>query len=216
MAIRQHLLQCKEGRKETSLEVWKDVQGGKSYVIGVDAAAGLPQGDFSVAVVLDAKTCAHCATLRGRIPPDLFAEQVERLGRRYNIALIAVEREASGNTVLKVLRDKSYPNIYFYRDFTKRMGTEIPQPGWLTSSKTRPMMIDYFNSILRSNSLESYSKNLFQEASSFIYIGVVAKAAAGQYDDELMAMLIALIVRETSPTVGVSRHAAQQYTSLQL
>ena len=214
VSLRRYLLNAKEGRKEGNLTIWKDAMGGKSYIIGVDVGGGLPKGDFSVACVLDTKTNEHCATLRGRIAPDLFAEELVRLGNRYNNALMAVERMSHGHTVLRILLEHNYPRLYYYRDYNVALNIEVSQPGWLTSGRTRPMMIDTFSSAIRSGDLITWSENLLKEASSFQFIGQKAEAPAGEHDDELMAMMIAVIVREQTPVSRGSRFRPISYIKL--
>jgi hypothetical protein len=200
IALRRYLRNVRPGHQEGNLTIWKGPQGGKSYVIGVDVGAGLPRGDFSVACVLEVKSNEHVATLRGRIAPDLFAEELYRLGKRYNEAMIAVERADHGHTVLRVLLEHNYPNIYRYKDYDAGLGRTVPRPGWLTSGKTRPMMIDTLSSAFKSEDLITYSENLLKEASAFRYITASrAEAPSGEHDDELFAMMIALMVRNELP-----------------
>jgi len=214
VSLRRYLLNVQEGKKEGNLTIWKDIMGGRNYIIGVDVGGGLPKGDFSVACVLDTKTNEHCATLRGRIAPDLFAEELVRLGHRYNNALIAVERMGHGHTVLRILLEHNYPRLYYYRDYNIALNIEVSQPGWVTSGRTRPMMIDTFGSSIRSGDLITWSENLLKEASSFQFMGQKPEAPSGEHDDELMAMMIALIVREQTPISRGPRFRPISYIKL--
>lgn len=217
VAIREALRRIQEPVLiENNLLIWKRPIGGLRYIIGVDVGAGLPQSDPSVAVVLNSRTCEHVATLRGRIPTDLFAEQIMRLGRQYNDALLAVERNNHGHTVLQTILQSSYPNIYRHRDYHESLTPVLDQPGWVTSGLTRPIMIDTFGTALKSGDFITYSKNLLNEASSFIYVSQTGKqdkpqAAPGQTDDELMAAMIALAVRQSAPIRPVKRYEPVDY-----
>ena len=203
--LRRYLRNCLTGDVEGDLTTWKAPVGGHHYVIGVDAAAGHVKGDYSVAVVIDGRTCEQVATLRGKIPPDLFGEAIHRLGRKYNTALVGVEREKHGMTVLHVLMSHNYENLYHHRDYDVWVGKEVSEPGWVTSSKTKPLMVDGMKAAFRAGDFVTYSENLLNEALAYQYIGsnperLKMAAAAGETDDELVAAMIALTIRENEPT----------------
>ena len=212
--LRKYLLQAKPGVKEGNLETWKNPMGGRRYIIGVDVAGGLPKGDFSVATVLDSKSNEHVATLRGRIPPDMFTQQILQLGKKYNNALVAVERANHGHTVLQILLDNNYPNIYYHKDYDTSPLKLPSQPGWLTSGKTRASMIDMMATALRSGDLTTYDKVLLEEAASFQIVGQRYEAPPGEHDDSLFAIMIALSVREQQPLSNAPRPRVESYISL--
>ena len=209
--IRQYLQNIMPGRTEGHVTTWKDVIGGQKYIIGADPAGGYEKGDYSVAVVLRARNNEYVCRLRGRIPPDMFSEELMRLGYRYNQATIAVERIMHGHTVLKILMDNHYPNIYYYEDYDKSIGSTETQPGWKTSLKTKPQMIDTLSTALRSNDIIIYSENFLQEALGFIWEGQKTRTSPGGYDDELDAVMIALQVREQSPIIDGKRYEPVSY-----
>ncbi len=207
--LKRYINMVTAGRKEGNLTVWKDYIGGRSYCIGVDVAGGQAMGDFSVACVLDKRTNEHVATRRGRIPPGAFAEEVARLSARYNDATVAVERASHGLTVLHILEQKGTVNMY-RQSIVDALGRAQRQVGWVTSQKSRPMMIDTLGSQLRSGDFSTSSENLVQEISNFQYINGKPQAPQGSFDDELFAMMIAVMVRETQP-ISVRRYKPEFY-----
>jgi len=62
------------------------------YIIGVDPAGGGSEGDYSCAEVIERRTGMQCAELHGHFPPREMARKIAELGRLYNEALLAVER----------------------------------------------------------------------------------------------------------------------------
>jgi len=100
------------------LRIWHSPIPGHQYVIGVDVAEGLASsgskaGDYSAAFVVHAHSLEHVATWHGHIDPWPFADELDVLGRYYNNALIAVEKNNHGLTVIKrLLHDFEYPNLY--------------------------------------------------------------------------------------------------------
>ena len=214
IAIRRYLKDCHEGNQDSFLTTWKGPMGGEKYVIGVDVAAGKERGDFSVASVLSVKRNEYVARVRGRIDPDIFSREVIRLGARYNDAEIGVERAGHGHTVLKILLENEYPNLYIYRDYDSlRYGSE-PGAGWVTSAKSKPIMVDTLAIALRANDLGLWSENLMNECSGMYWDGAKVKTAAGGYDDEADAVMIALQLRENAPIVSEGSGRPMSYVSL--
>ena len=214
MAIRRYLQQVQSGRAEGALAIWKDVIGGEKYVIGVDVAGGHEKGDFSVASVLRTRTNEYVARIRARIAPDLFAQEVLRLGHRYNDAQIGVERTMHGHTVLHILLQANYPNLYYHQDydsFTQLMSTQV---GWITTGKTKPIMVDTMSAAIRSGDIILWSENLLDEASGYIWEGQKAKKSPGAFDDELDAFMIALQLRELMPITETQRYKTVSYAHL--
>src|SRR5262249_32788290 len=95
------------------------------------------------------------------------------------------ERNNHGLTVLELLR-KRYPRIYEMQS----------KPGFLTNSVTRPEMLAQVASVLIDAPQCFNSRGLLREMRTFIRkANGRAEAAAGMYDDRVMAMAIALFVR---------------------
>lgn len=213
--LRRYHSLVNDGRQEGNLTIWKDVLGGRNYKIGVDVAAGIAKGDFSVASVIENQRCEYVARLRGRISPDLFAEEVYSLGKRYNWAQVGVEKAGHGHTVLKILLDKNYPNLYYYEEYDEFTKSQKLDYGWKTSSRTKPMMINTMRSSLSSGDLFSYSENLLTEAAGLVWDGISetkVKRTGGNYDDEWDAVSITLTMRDLSPIDdNIERPKASQY-----
>ncbi len=215
IAIRNYLQQIYPGKVEGNFTIWKDVIGGEKYVIGVDVAAGKLKGDYSVAAVLNVKRNEYVACLRGRIPPDLFAQDLLRLGQRYNMAQIGVERTGHGFLVLRTLLENSYPDIYYHLDFDSAMQLPSSEPGWKTSIKTKPIMIGDLASQLRSNSLGLWSENFLIEASAMTWEGQESiRTPSGGHDDEVDAVMIALQLRGQAPIMEERRYRPESYVKV--
>ena len=214
VAIRRYLMEILSGKEEGNLTIWKDVIGGEKYVIGVDAAGGYEKGDYSVASVLRVRNNEYVTRLRAKIPPDLFAQELLRLGKRFNDAEIGIERESFGYSVLRILLENNYPNIYHYEDFDHISQLPSLTPGWKTSGKSKPIMISTLNASLRAHDIMSYSENLMMEASGLIWEGERVRKSTGGYDDEVDAFMIALQIRNAAPIIESTRPSVQSYSRL--
>ncbi len=213
LTLQPYFLNIRDGATEGNITTWKGPIGGRRYVMGVDVAAGYATGDYSVAAVIDVRTMEYVARIRGRIAPDLFAEMVCQLGKKYNNALIAVEKIHHGHTVLKVLLQKDYPNIYYYMEYDDFQKINITEPGWKTSVRTKPMMVNDLVAAFRAQDLISWSSNLLDEASSLVWDGdkKVKKGSSKVWDDEWDAVSIALQIREQTPRMGEERAKITYY-----
>ena len=215
IAIRRYLQQVQPGRGEGILTVWKDVIGGEKYIIGADCAGGMPKGDYSVASVIRARGNEYVARLRCKMPPDLFAQEVLRLANHYNQALIAVEREMHGFTVLHILMENNYPNLYYHQDYDIMSSSVVSQPGFKTTLKSKPLMINFLAAVLRAGDIMLWSQNFLDEASGYTWDGEKkTRKAAGGYDDELDALMIAEYVREETPLAAEKKYPVMSYIRL--
>ena len=166
------------------------------YIIGVDPAGGGVHGDYSCAQLIDGDTGLQCAELHGHLPPRDLARAVRELARRYNHALVAVERNNHGAAVLEYLISaEPYDNLYEQKG----------QPGWLTTTASRTRMLTHFIVTMEEEPNLFSSERLLRECRTFVRREDGAPAAAaGAHDDCIMAMAIALAVRQEAGRGGVN------------
>ena len=208
-AIERALEMCTEPTEQKDnqrLSIWLPPRDTKEYIIGVDAAGGGSEGDYSCAAVIERQTGLQCAELHGHFPPGELARKLIELGTLYNEALLAVERNNHGYGVLAHLHTERYARIFQDRD----------QDGWLTSSVTRPVMIEGLAAMLELSPGMFRSSRLLNECRTFIRRADGRSAAAsGAHDDCVMAMSIAQAVRERVAGKGASTRKSES-TSLRV
>lgn len=172
-----------EVRGNGRIEIYYPPLPGRSYVMGVDPAGGGTDGDYAAAQVLDQLDGRQCAEVRGHYTPAELAMLVEELGKEYNDARIAVERNNYGHAVIAMLEASGYCHLY------KQGG----QTGWLTTVASRPRMIEQFAAGLRREPNKFESRRLLQECKTFVRKeDGTASAANGAHDDLVMAMAVAM------------------------
>jgi len=182
-----------------NLEIFKMPEGGKRYVIGADAAEGLEKGDWSAGVPLDIENLDQVALLRGKIPPDIFGKELSKLGYFYNHAFIGVEAKQYGWAVLNELVNLNYRKLYHRKTWDERKRKKTKKLGWLTTEKTRPIMIDTLRKIIREKEIGIRSKTIISECSTFVNNNGKLQASSGCYDDTVIATAIALMIRKYNP-----------------
>ncbi|GGG65972.1 terminase [Edaphobacter dinghuensis] len=174
-------------QRNGALQQWLVPLPGKKYLVAVDTAGGGADGDFAVAQVIDLETGMQCAELQQRLRPVDLAKQAAELARKYNNAVIVVERNNHGSALLAYLDTvEHYANIY----------SQAGQPGWLTTSVSKPEIISHMGALLVESPKLFASRRLLGECRTFVAMeGGRTGAVSGAHDDCVMAMAIAQAVR---------------------
>ncbi len=193
------------------LTFFPPVAGGKGYlpkryIIGVDPAGGGSHGDYSCAQVIEQRSGVQCAELHGHIPPLELAARVAVLARKYNNALVAVERNNHGYAVLAhLMMSQGYTHVY----------QADGQPGWLTNVATRPRMLENFAQLISAAPFMFLSPRLLEECRTFVrHPDGSCSAVSGAHDDTVMAMAIAQAVR--SEVVAQPPSSAEELAAIMM
>lgn len=175
-------------RRNGELQVWLPPLEGKSYVVAVDPAGGGSEGDYSAAQVVEMETGLQCAEFAGHVGGLELAELATGLAREYNGAWLAVERNNHGSGVLALAETVcKYGRIY----------REDGQAGWLTTVLSRPSMLGRLGAALVECPRCFLSRELLLECRTFVrHRDGSTGAQNGAHDDRVMAMAVALGVRE--------------------
>lgn len=142
-----------EDDRRSKLLLWEQPQPKCHYYIGVDCARGIESGDFSAYVILNGTTGNVAARFADLVDPPRIADEVSKLGRWFNSAMVIVE--LTGNLGLwcnAQLRDKyNYPNLYIWKgkDDKAAGSSKSKSQGWETTSRTRDLMFSTFRGKVR-------------------------------------------------------------------
>ncbi len=181
-------------KEHASWWIWKTPEKEHPYAIGADVAGGTGK-DFSSAHILDLKTEEYVATFRGKLDPDEFAFQLNWMGRTYNVALIAPEKNGEGRATLITLQKQVfYPRLFFHQEVDEWGGGVRHTWGWKTTVRSRPTMLAQFASALRQQKPTLYCERTVNELGSFIRVDSpqrLAEAAEGANDDMVISAGIA-------------------------
>jgi hypothetical protein len=176
------------------LSIWEYPVEGREYVIGIDTAQGLENGDYSVMMVFDLRKRCQVAEWHGHIDADLLGTEAALLGRFYNEAWLVPEINNTGIATLASLRRARYGRIYRRRTTAEAL-SDAPKDnyGWYTSGKTKPLLIDNFAAFIRDNIGKIKSAQLVRECQSYVYdASGRTNAQDGCYDDRVMAAALAV------------------------
>lgn len=187
--------QQKQDWDNGALWIWKEPMPGHDYVIGADCAEGVGKdGDNSCFEVLDAVSLEQVAEFYSNlVPPNVFAQILNQIGIYYNTATIVVENNAIGSAVINALsNDMGYEAMYYE---SKKTSSKL---GIKVSPSNRPVLLESLQNRLMNGSVRVNSVRLVSEIKTFIYSPQKKRAEAikGKHDDAIMAMCLALYVRD--------------------
>jgi hypothetical protein len=167
------------GTETPAIRIWHQADAKRRYVVSGDTAEG-DGGDAGAGIVLERGTGRHMATLWGQFKPWELAKYAVVLARVYHNALIAVERNKDGGTVLRALEaEQHYDNVFSDADGKR---------GWLTTAPSRAEMLATFEKAHRDKSFATFDRFIVSQIRTFI-INSKGKpeAARGAHDDLVMA-----------------------------
>jgi hypothetical protein len=143
-----------EERKHTW--IWQKPVERAVYIIGADVAEGVG-GDASSATIyrVDRGFTQVLVYHNNQIPPDRFGSILAQLGREYNNALIAVERNNHGHSVINTLENQeNYYNLY---------EDDKGKYGWHTNGESKFRMLDELDSAIRNGDININDWRLLNE-----------------------------------------------------
>lgn len=180
-----------------ALRIYRQPEPGKSYVVGGDTSEGTG-GDPAAGIVRERGTGLHMATLHGQFKPKELARALAGVGRRYNGATIAVERNNHGHACLLALDiEQHYPRVFEDED---------EKPGFCTSPASRPMILDSLEDAVRNGHWKSADAAVLSQMTSFVINhNGRPEAQTGANDDLVLAEAITWeVLRRSSKTPRVT------------
>ncbi|MES2524048.1 MAG: hypothetical protein V4617_15180 [Gemmatimonadota bacterium] len=130
-----------------ALDIYSELREGERAIIGADTAEG-GGGDRNTFTARAFPSWRKLAVYRSaQVEPKEFAGVLNTVGRRYRNALLVIEKNAHGITVLRHLRDDhSYPLWAIYHrqtlDQENPHDAVLTKMGWLTTGESKPLMLD--------------------------------------------------------------------------
>ena len=150
-------------------KLWEKPNAEDSYFIVVDCAGGrklkerdrkkiAKEPDRTNIDIINHRTGNQAAQWNGHIQYDLIHEVVEMIGDMYFRAVACVERNNHGYTVVADLDRAKYPQ---YRQ-------ENDDPGWSTTTATKPRMVDDGYKMVRDGDIKINCKETISEMRTFV------------------------------------------------
>ena len=201
-AIPEHALKKSMARE---LQPWtgpyqeyEPPQEGAIYAIGVDPSGYAARDHASYQVLKCWKgEWTQVATFAEHIDPLSFTNQLLRTANRYNKALICVESNGVGQSVLALLDDRDYPNMYyeakFKAGFTSTSKSLDQATGWLIDGLMDELILNDRDTLQQ---LQTYKndKRTEESASAEILRGASSGRRRDRHHwDKVSALLMAIV-----------------------
>lgn len=220
------------------LQFWNLPQRGRHYIMGVDTAEGLPnktgnkrdEHDWDSADVVDAYTFEQVCHFHGRLEPHEYGMVLGELGMFFNMALLCVERNNHGHSVLNTLiHSFGYPEmdetmaggLYMHEDYDRRVELRQRLPGWPTTTKTKFRALDWLALDLDERSILLNNIDTAGEALRFVHLpGGAAGGEGGSFDDRVTSISLCSAMFHTrprypgDPLAGLERGPTENYTEM--
>lgn len=186
------------------IDVYFLPEDGRKYVIGVDTAAGGPEGDFTCAQVLTTSG-QHVAEYHARVEPSVAAWDVMRLARAYNNAYIVPERNNTGVAFIEALLAHRYFNLYQEQRYGQRGVNRGMRYGFQTTAETKQLALDKMWNSLKEGTLQTVSAKYIKEMVEY-HVTESGETEGADHDDRVMGMAMAavgldqVLVRRVTPT----------------
>jgi hypothetical protein len=198
-----------EKRYNDDMWIWSHPQVNRKYMLSADVARG-DGSDYSAFHIIDLENLEQVGEFRGKVDTTRYASILIAVATEYNDALLVVENNNVGWAVLQAIIDRDYKNLFWmkkdlkYVDSTHQYTNKYRGenramiPGFTTSMKSRPLMIETLSKFLRDGSIRLNSIRLVDELFVFIFNNGKAEALKGYNDDLVMSFAIGLWIRETA------------------
>lgn len=180
-----------------------DREYGKYFVAGDPTHT--TRGDYACAQVINRRTLEQVAVLRLKTDPASFAEDLAKLGRYYNDAVLSSEIEGPGYATIGALLEMNYPYIWQRKWADKTPGKAIPDTyGWSSTMKSKQLCVGMLLKLVVDADITIHDRMTFKEMEDFVTLddGGFGNAAKDGHDDTVMALAICVTCHMTdSPLI---------------
>ena len=195
-----------------ALWIWIEPIEGHEYLISTDVAEGVGEaGDNSSFQILDVVTMEQVGEFYSNtIPPSILAQILNQIGIYYNNALIVVENNTIGGSVVNALQHElGYENL-FYEAKSKKPGIKV-------GANNRNSITECLQQRLIHKTVKINSRRLVNELKTFVYNASTKKAESQKrkHDDAIMSLCLGLYVRDTqNRNTPIGADVPQEVTSV--
>lgn len=185
--------------------IWEYVDYAKDYVVLADVARG-DGADYSTFHIMDIKSNIQVAEYKGQMSTKEFGYFLVSVATEYNNALLVVENNNIGWSVIEAILERGYRNLYYSDGNETKNPEERNQfddlkqntPGFNMNLRTRPLCINKLREYIGDKSITIRSKRFISEAKVFIWKNGRAEAQSGYNDDLIMPMALGMFIRDTA------------------
>lgn len=151
-------------------------------------------GDPACIQVINRKTFQQVAVWHGRIDPITFADEMIRLGKFYNYAMLCPEVMGGGQATVAAILTKNYPNVWQNRWADQAPGRVGHIFGWSTNHRYKSWAISTLKKLILDRSITIHDKRTYNQLRDYVVRpnGEWGNANEQIHDDAVMALAIAV------------------------
>jgi len=186
--------------------IFRRARNDKDYAVIVDTSRG-DSNDYSTVQVIDIENMEQVAELKDMISPKDLGNLIVAIASEYNDALLIVENNNMGYQTVTTAIDRGYKNVYYSPKndqitadqwINKMQNQDQLTPGFNTSVKTRPLIIEKFREFMDNKVFIINSRRTVDETKTFIWKNHKAQAQSGYNDDLIIPLGIVAYLRDTA------------------
>ena len=185
----------------SSLWIFKEVEQGHKYVMGVDVSRGDSE-DFSCIEIIDFDTREQVLEYVGKVPPDVTAEIAYKWGTMYNAYCVIDITGGMGVSTARKMQELGYQGGMYVDNidpnnkwkYDPKLNEKIPG---INFNSKRVQIIAALEEAARHD-FKIYSHRLYNEMNTFVYINGRPDHQKGHHDDCIMGISMAIYVAEKS------------------
>lgn len=176
------------------LSVYHLPKRGVRYYGGSDVSSG-SGGDSSTLSLMDADGVQVLVFNNNKVSVYEFAEVLNVIGRWYNYAFLATEKNSFGLPVIERLRnDHQYMNLYKHKTFDKK-GNKKLALGWLTTETSKAILISDFKESFEKGLILINDRETLQQMILFIEVNGKMGNRRGDKNHDDMVIAAALMIQ---------------------
>lgn len=185
------------------ISIWDLPEPGKVYYGGADPSGGSGSDPGSICVI-NADTGEQVAELHGYLDPDLFADELYKLGHLYNQCFWCIEANNHGEAVILKLKGL-YPNLYRKQEFNTISKKYEQKIGFNTSNSSKITITNNHVAACRDAKFRTRSKGLLAEMGTFLQLAgkhgktLRREARSDCHDDRVMSACLAWEMKRSRP-----------------
>ena len=182
------------------LWVWKPPINGHKYIMGVDVSRGDSE-DSTGFEIIDFDEREQVVEYLGKLPPDIAADLAHKWATKYSCFVVIDITGGMGVATSRKMIELGYKDLFYDGVNPTEMWKFNPDtkvPG-INFNNKRAQIVQALEEQLRTG-FKIYSRRLFNELKTFVYINGRPDHMKGQHDDLIMALSMALYVAQNSFT----------------
>ena len=186
-------------KKENGYQVFTNPNPNSQYLLTVDPASGLDNGDYCAFHVLDvgAYKIEQVVSFLGKMPPTEFGMLLKNTALEFNSCGLLIERTGLGLAIIEACKNYQNlihcsPDLNLIVPASDIRSNEFPA-GFSTNIRTRLLVISKLEEILRLELVKLHDARTIDQLLTFVSKNGRFEALNGYSDDAIMALGIGLL-----------------------